>query len=99
MPCRSKNRRATTTGGGWSRPTSALDALEQRLTAGAFSSSAGSAACATSPSAKGKPMLQLPVLERYQRKPTASTADQRLALGSPSAEGNVGKLGAAGGGV
>ena len=40
--------------------------------------------------------LQMAVLERYQRNLTASTANQRLALGSPSASANVGKLGAAG---
>ena len=40
--------------------------------------------------------LQMAVLERFQRKLTASTANQRLALGSPSAWVNVGKLGAAG---
>ncbi len=47
----------------------------------------------------GSLWLQMALLERYQRKPTARTADQRLALGSTSAWGNVGKLGAAGGGV
>ena len=44
-------------------------------------------------------MLQMAVLERCQRKPKASTADQRLALSSTNAGANVGKLGAAGEGV
>ena len=43
--------------------------------------------------------LQMAVLERFQRKLTASTADQRLALSSPSAGVNVGKLGASGEGL
>ena len=44
----------------------------------------------------GSLWLQMAVLERSQRKPTASTANQRLALGSPSTWAIVGKLGAAG---
>ena len=43
----------------------------------------------------GSLWLQMAVLERFQRTPTASTANQRLALGSPSAWATVGKLGAA----
>ena len=48
---------------------------------------------------QGQSMLQMAVLERCQRMPTASTADQRLALSSTNAGTNVGKLGAAGEGI